>query len=161
MGHMESRKNHEFQIVRASLEHLDQVAPLFHAYRDFYAQKDDLSRSRAFLEERMLNNESVIFLAIDQSLNTPAGFTQLYPIFSSPKAKRKWLLNDLFVAPSYRRAGVGRMLMQHAINFAKETKSRGLELSTAVDNVTAQSLYESVGFTRDQKFHHYYLIVDE
>ena len=47
--------------------------------------------------------------------------------------------------------------MQRAIDLARETNASGLVLSTSIDNSSSQGLYESLGFTRDQDFYHYYL----
>jgi GNAT superfamily N-acetyltransferase len=144
------------QVTRATVDDIETVAPLFDAYRQFYQQSGDLDGARAFLAERLARGESVIFLArLDDG--TPAGFTQLYPVFSSTTMQRAWLLNDLFVAPAARRAGVGRALLERAHAFARETNSRELMLQTAVDNFPAQRLYESLGWQRDNDFYVYML----
>jgi GNAT superfamily N-acetyltransferase len=144
------------QVTRATVDDVATVAPLFDAYRQFYQHPGDLDGARAFLAERLERGESVIFLArLDDG--TPAGFTQLYPIFSSTSMRRAWLLNDLFVAPAARRAGVGRALLERAHVFARETNSKDLMLQTAVDNFPAQRLYESLGWQRDNDFYVYML----
>jgi GNAT superfamily N-acetyltransferase len=146
------------QVTRALVDDTETVALLFDAYRQFYQQPGDLDGARAFLAERLGRGESVIFLArLDDGM--PAGFTQLYPIFSSTSMRRAWLLNDLFVAPTARRAGVGRALLEHAHAFARETDSKELMLQTAVDNLPAQRLYESLGWQRDNDFYVYMLTV--
>jgi GNAT superfamily N-acetyltransferase len=146
------------QVTRALVDDTETVAPLFDAYRQFYQQPGDLDGARAFLAERLGRGESVIFLArLDDGM--PAGFTQLYPIFSSTSMQRAWLLNDLFVAPTARRAGVGRALLERAHAFARETDSKELMLQTAVDNLPAQRLYESLGWQRDNDFYVYMLAV--
>ena len=71
--------------------------------------------------------------------------------------KPYWLLNDLFVAPGSRRSGVGRALLEHARLFAEENGAAGLMLETAVDNIPAQALYESLGWVRETKFYTYNL----
>jgi GNAT superfamily N-acetyltransferase len=146
------------QVTRATVDDIETVAPLFDAYRQFYEQPSDLDGARAFLTERLGRGESVIFLALLDD-GTPAGFTQLYPIFSSTSMQRAWLLNDLFVAPAARRAGVGRALLERAHAFARETNSKELMLQTAVDNFPAQRLYESLGWQRDNDFYVYTLAV--
>ena len=50
-----------------------------------------------FLREPLTGEESVVFVALEGG--TAAGFTQLYPLFSSVSARRLWVLNDLFVSP--------------------------------------------------------------
>jgi GNAT superfamily N-acetyltransferase len=146
------------QVHRARVADLEMVAPLFDAYRQFYQQPGDLDGARAFLTERLQLDESVIFLALLDA-GTPAGFTQLYPIFSSTTMQRAWLLNDLFVVPVARRAGVGRALLERAHQFAHEMNAKELMLQTAVDNFAAQRLYESLGWQRDNDFYVYMLTV--
>ena len=132
-------------IHRATLADLDTLVPLFDGYRTFYEQPVDSARSRAFLEARLLRSESVIFLArLDDG--TAAGFTQLYPFFSSVRAARVWVLNDLFVAASARRRGVANALLDAATAFAREDGAIRLELETTPDNVRAQALYRAAGW---------------
>ncbi len=142
-------------LIRADLEHLDRLAPLFDAYRVFYEQPSDLAAARAYLWERLRNLESVIFLALDR--DQALGFTQLYPSFSSVSLERVWILYDLYVVPEARRQGIGRALMGRARTFARESGAKALLLETAVDNLAAQALYESLGYVRDTGFYHYEL----
>lgn len=142
------------ELIRASLDHLEQLVPLFDGYRQFYKQHSDPERGRQFLHERLDNDESVIFLALVDG--QPAGFTQLYPSFSSVSLRRLWILNDLFVAPWARGRGVGAALLTRARAWAEETWAKGLVLETAVDN-PAQHLYESLGWRRDEGALHYAL----
>jgi len=144
-------------VRRAGVGDLDDVAPLFDGYRQFYGQPSDLAAARAFLAERLRRDESVIFVAIADDVTL--GFTQLYPSFSSVSVRRLWILNDLFVSPAARRGGVGRRLLERARDWAVETDSKGLTLTTAVTNSAARSLYESCGWRRDDEFAHYQLLV--
>ncbi|RON57924.1 GNAT family N-acetyltransferase [Pseudomonas frederiksbergensis] len=141
---------------RADASHLDQIAPLFDAYRGFYKQPSNLAQSRAFIAERIAQGESAIFLALDDN-GDALGFVQLYPTFSSIDAHRTWLLSDLFTAPAVRERGVGRLLMNAARDFALSTGAKGLVLETATDNVGAQRLYESLGYVRDTGYYTYCL----
>lgn len=145
-------------VMRAELGHLEQIVPLFVGYREFYKQPPEVERSRAFLRARLERGDAVIFLALDKD-GTAAGFTQLFPSFSTAALKRLWILNDLFVAPEYRRHGVGRLLLERARVFAVETGGRGLALETQTTNATAQALYESLGWQRDHEFYTYTLDV--
>jgi len=142
--------------LRADSAQLEAVAQLFDAYRGFYEQPSNLAQSRAFIAERMAAGESAIFLAQDEH-GEALGFVQLYPTFSSIDAHRTWLLSDLFTTPAARGRGVGRLLMNTARAFALETGAKGLVLETATDNLTAQGLYESLGYVRDTGYYTYML----
>ncbi|MFA0115206.1 GNAT family N-acetyltransferase [Vibrio sp. 10N.261.46.E11] len=144
------------KIVKAELEHLNAVVPLFDAYRVFYGQEKDLKTAREFIEARLKNSESVIFLALDDEGNG-LGFTQLYPSFSSVSVSRIWVLNDLFVAHTARRQGVAKQLMDAAKNMGLKDDAKGLALETAESNINAQRLYESLGYVRESGAYHYFL----
>ena len=141
------------RIVRAAAKDADRVAPLFDAYRQFYKKEQDLAGARAFIGERLRKSESVIFLAL--AGDNAVGFVQLYPCFSSTAMKPMWILNDLFVSPQARRHGTAQALMERAEQWARETGSDGLWLETAVDNLTAQRLYERLGWKRDNDYYRY------
>ena len=146
------------QIRQASLSDLERLVPLFDAYRIFYEQPSDPALARAFLEDRLRHLESVVFIAL--SGDRAVGFTQLFPSFSSARAARIFILNDLFVAPEARGNGVGRALLDAAADHAKSAGAVRLTLSTAVDNLAAQSLYEGAGWIREAKFISYNLPLD-
>ncbi len=140
------------KIVRASFDSLDFLAPLFDQYRQFYGQRSDLQGARAFLTDRFTNNDSVIYMAFREPGSDALGFIQLYPSFSSVSLKALWILNDLFVARSARRQKVAEGLIDQAVRHAKETKSKGLILETAIDNAPARRLYEKLGWTKEEGF---------
>lgn len=145
------------QIVKADIENVDLVVPLFDLYREFYEQKSDDDSARDFLLQRINRNESVIFLAMDEEKNSGIGFVQLYPSFSSVSLKRLWILNDLFVHEDYRRQGVADALVEKSKELAVKTKSKGIVLETQIDNIKAQELYNKLGFKKDEKHYYYFL----
>lgn len=90
-------------VRQAVLADLEALAPLFDGYRQFYGQPSDISAAHAFLRARFEHGESFVFIALDG--DTPVGFTQLYPSFSSVSLARIFVLNDLFVHECARRKG--------------------------------------------------------
>ena len=145
-----------FKIRLASVQDLDVLVSLFDGYRQFYKQPSDPGRARTFLAERFAHHESVILLACD-ARGAGLGFVQLYPLFSSVRAVRIYLLNDLFVSAQARRQGVAKALMLAAADHARSLGAAGLSLATALDNMPAQKLYESLGWQRDHEFCEYAL----
>lgn len=142
-------------ITQAQGSDLAALVPLFDGYRVFYKQASDAAAAQQFLQDRLANDESVIFIA--RVGDRAVGFTQLYPSFSSVALQRIWILNDLFVAPHARGRGVAEALLRRAAQFAKETQTKRLVLSTATHNIAAQRLYEKLGWQRNTAFYHYEL----
>jgi GNAT superfamily N-acetyltransferase len=148
-----------FTIRQATIHDLDVLVPLFDGYRQFYEQPSDPQRGRRFLAERFAHHESVILLASDGQ-GAGLGFVQLYPLFSSVRATRMYLLNDLFVSAAARRQGVAKALMAAAAEHARKLGAARMTLTTALDNKPAQILYESLGWQRDQGFCEYALMLE-
>ena len=146
-------------VRRAQPADLDLLVPMFESYRAFYRCKPDGVAARDFLSMRLDRGDSAMYVAVDEKTHTGAGFVHLYPVFSSLHMRRAWILNDLFVEPSYRRLGVGRQLMEAARALAVETQSVTLTLETARDNDTARKLYESLGYQQEETFLQYVLEV--
>ncbi|MCR6495601.1 GNAT family N-acetyltransferase [Thermomonas sp. S9] len=134
-------------IVRAGPADLDDLALLFDAYRQFYGQPADLARAREWLRSRLRLGEAVALLA--RRDGAAVGFAQLYPIFSSVRTARLWVLNDLYVAADARRSGVGRTLLDSAAAFARSDGAAGIALETARDNAAARALYRAAGWRED------------
>ena len=143
-----------FKIRRARMEDVSKVAPLFDAYRRFYQQEPNLELAKEFISARLNNGESIIFIAEDEQLNS-AGFCQIYPSFCSVSAAPIYVLYDLFVAPETRKLGLGKMLLESAEAHAKAHDILRMDLTTAKTNFDAQSLYESLGWIKDDIFFAY------
>ena len=141
-------------IRRAVVNDLDSLSELFDGYRVFYKKETDIPAAKAFLSERIVNNESVIFVAENDSKEL-MGFVQLYPLFSSTRMKRLWLLNDLFVKPESRGIGISVALIDAGKELCRNTDSCGMILETAKDNSIGNNLYPRAGFTADGD-HNYY-----
>ena len=135
---------------QATIDDLDALVPLFDAYRQFYSQPADSDLARRFLRERLERSQSIIVIAEDGG--AALGFTQLYPSFSSTRAARIFILNDLFVAPAGRKRGVGAALLAAAADYGRGEGAASLALRTGRTNLTAQSLYEAQGWKRDDVF---------
>lgn len=144
----------DHQAIKATLLHLDDVSVLFNQYRIFYQKENDIKNCQNFLRERIKNNESEIFISFNKQ-NAITGFVQLYPLFSSTRMKRLWLLNDLFVLPEFRGQGFSKLLIEKAKELCRQTNACSLALETAKTNVVGNRLYLQEGFVLDRE-HNYY-----
>lgn len=136
------------EIKRINLSEANLVIGLFDKYRVFYKKDSDIDLADRFIKTRLANNESVIFVALKG--DQPVGFTQLYPKYSSVSAVKNWILNDLYVESNYRKQGIGEAMIKTTMEFAKADGATYVQLETAVDNYSAQSLYEGLGFQKQE-----------
>jgi ribosomal protein S18 acetylase RimI-like enzyme len=154
-----SSDGNAFEVIQAYNLHVDLIAPLFDAYRIFYDRNPNLERSRQFLAERIGVRDTVVFAAIENldGKDKALGFAIMYPSFNSILASPIWILNDLYVAESARRRGIALALIEKAKSLASVTGARQLSLETGADNKPSHTLYESLGFERDDFFCTYIL----
>ena len=141
------------RIRKANLKDIAGLATLFNGYRNFYKKDSDVAGAKAFLTARMKQNESEIFVA--EVADKLVGFTQLYPLFSSTRMKRLWLLNDLFVDANYRGQGISVQLIDAAKELCRQTNACALMLETEMSNTIGNQLYPRTGFELDKEHNHY------
>lgn len=144
-------------VRQAVLADIEALIQLFNGYRQFYGRPSDAPAVREFLLARFNHGESILFIAHED--NTPVGFTQLYPSFSSVSLARVFVLNDLFVHEQARRKGVASKLIAAATEFSKSLGAVRISLSTATTNQHAQALYQSTGWKRDEQFYVYHFAI--
>jgi ribosomal protein S18 acetylase RimI-like enzyme len=119
------------------------VARLLH---DFQVEYDEPSPGVETLEERygeLIRNKEMIVLLVGDG---PDGFAQL--------RFRPWVysaglhsyLEELYVVPDLRGNGLGRALLEAAMETARGEGAEQMELGTTEDDVAARKLYESAGF---------------
>ena len=147
----------KIKIIKAKKENYKEVGFLFDLYRQFYKYKSEIKKSTQYIKQRIFKKESTIFLCYCDK--EPAGFVQLYKTFDSLNINKKLVLYDLYVMREFRKKGIGKMLMNKSKDFALKNKINLIELSTAINNKKAQSLYESLDYVQDKEYYNYYLDV--
>jgi ribosomal protein S18 acetylase RimI-like enzyme len=141
------------EIRRATIDDLETLLPLVTGYREFYKRTADPEQEREFMRSHLERATSVVFIAFVDG--RAAGFVQLYPTFSTTNLKPALILEDLFVSPEARKGGLASKLLARANEYMREIGASGMFLETAMDNLTAQSVYERNGWTREATFYKY------
>lgn len=131
-------------VRRATPEDAPDVARLLH---DFNTEFDEPTPGVAVLAERaarMLGaGELIVLLAGDG----PDGLAQLRLSPSIWSDAPGAYLEELYVAPARRGDGMGRALLEAAMDAAREAGADHIDLNTGETDTAARALYESAGFT--------------
>jgi len=118
---------------------------LWRAYQEFYRTREiDEAKNQAHV--RLIRESPAlgrIHLAVDGGV--AIGFSTLYFSFTSTRVCQVAVLNDLFVTPERRGAGVGRALIEHAFALARGEGIRFVRWLTEASNTGAQQLYRHYG----------------
>lgn len=146
-------------IRKATQDDLIQLSQLFDEYRMFYHKTSDISGAEQFISERLENRDSEIFVVEEDG--KLGGFVQLYPLFSSTRMKRYWLLNDLYVNSEYRGKGFSKDLIEEAKVLCRTSDSCGMYLETGKENMIGNQLYPSVGFKKYDAVNFYEWEIDQ
>jgi GNAT superfamily N-acetyltransferase len=146
-----------FAIARVGEDDLDDLLPLMRGYSDFYEvdPSDDalLALSRALIANP--DYDGVQLIARDSETNAALGFATVYWLWSTSRAARIGVMNDLFTAQEARGRGVGEALINACLELVRERGAALLQWQTARDNHTAQALYERVGGIREEWYDYY------
>jgi GNAT superfamily N-acetyltransferase len=128
------------------------LLPLIADYQRFYgvATPDD-EKNRAFFVRFLGTSEAGSILGA-RSGDRFVGYACLYFSPSSVEAEDIVIMNDLYVVPEARGAGVGRQLIEATTTVARDRGVRLVRWSTALDNRRAQRLYETTGAERSTWF---------
>ena len=148
---MASSRDSSWTIHPVTREDFDELLPLVRAYCDFYEvapSDDDLhALFRALADDP--RNEGVQLLARDAD-GRAVGFATVYWSWSTAKAARIGVLNDLFVAADARGHGAAEALIAASVEQCRQRGAGQLSWQTATDNRRAQRVYDRVGATREQ-----------
>lgn len=136
-------------IELATVDDLSKLTLLFNQYQRFYKQQPSLDDSKSFLQDRFSAGDSLIYAC--RAGEEIAGFSQIYFSLSSVTMQRIWILNDLFVEPSFRRKGVAGLLIERIIQDAGDQGVKSVLLETAHTNHQAQALYQKMNFSQDRE----------
>ena len=131
-------------VRRATAEDAGEVARLLH---DFNTEFDEYTPGVAVLaanSARLIAADEAIFLLGGDG---PDGIAELRLRTSVWTGAPDAYLEELYVAPKRRGEGIGRALLEAAIEIAREAGAKLIDLGTSEDDAAAIALYESAGFT--------------
>jgi ribosomal protein S18 acetylase RimI-like enzyme len=122
------------------------VARLLHDFqREFDEPSPGVEALTERYEELIRNRDMTVLLAGDG----PDGFAQIRyrPWVYSAGPNAHSYLEELYVVPGRRGQGIGRSLLDAAMDMARNEGATQMELGTSEDDKAARALYESAGFT--------------
>ncbi|WP_017755403.1 GNAT family N-acetyltransferase [Calidifontibacillus oryziterrae] len=123
----------------------NQLKDLMYEYIvDFYKRpKPPLEDVEQLIELLLKKEKGIQFIA--EKNGEFLGFATLYFSFSTTKAAKITIMNDLYVVEKARGTGVAEKLFRSCENFTKENNYAHMSWITASDNKRAQRFYEKMG----------------
>lgn len=141
---MDKATGRDLTVRRATAADAHAIGQLLH---DFNQEYDDPTPGPQVLAERagrLLGTDGTVIILGGPG---PDGLAVLRLRPALWSAGLECCLAELYVAPARRGHGLGRALMESAIEQARQHGADYMELGTGEDDVAARALYESLGFT--------------
>jgi len=135
-------------VRRAGVDDAPEVARLLH---DFNTEFDEPVPEVGLLAQRVadfIERGEAIFLLAGAG---PDGVAEIRFRPSIMTGELDAYLEELYVAPAMRGQGLGRALLEGAIDAARERGATHMDLGTSEDAAAARGLYESAGFTNRER----------
>lgn len=134
-------------IRKAEAKDINQLTDLMYEYIvDFYQRpKPPVEKIHQIFYTLLNQKEGIQFIA--EQDGKLVGFTTLYFTYSTLKANKVTVLNDLYVIEKLRGTNVAKELFRKAQNFTTENDFAYMSWVTAIDNKRAQRFYEKMGAT--------------
>jgi ribosomal protein S18 acetylase RimI-like enzyme len=131
----------------AEPDEAEPVARLMADFRTWYGKDWPSDNSFHATVERLIEQpDTEYLLGAPDDDSPPAAVAQLRYRFSIWSAADDCWLEDLFVAEAARGSGLGRAMVEAAVERAAARGCRRIELDVDDDNLPARRLYESLGF---------------
>jgi GNAT superfamily N-acetyltransferase len=138
----------EIQVRRAGVEDAGEIARLLRDFNDEYEEETPPVPELTRHAERMLSEgEMTVLLAGAE----PLGMALLRFRPSVWTEKSEAYLQEFYVVPPRRGEGIGRALLEAAIELCREEGAAWIELNTGETDVAARALYAKLGFTNEEE----------
>ena len=126
-------------IARVTREDFGDLLPLVRGYCNFYEVSPSDADLRSLFEAIVADpaGEGIQLLARGRG-SGPLGFATLYWTWSTARAARIGVMNDLFVVPEARGQRIGERLIEACRDHCRARGATSLGWQTALDNERAQ-----------------------
>jgi GNAT superfamily N-acetyltransferase len=132
------------EIRPARPDEVDELLPLMRAYGDFY-ESSPTDEGLIGMLRTLIGDASQGAVLIARKDRKAVGFAVLDWKWSSLKAARVGYLEDLFVDPDARGAGIADALIETCADRCRDLGMPAMLWLTAPDNHRAQSVYDRSG----------------
>lgn len=135
----------EVEIRAATEDDVPLILTLIKELAEYERLSHEVVATEEVLRDSLFGEWRVAEALLGYLEDDPAGFALFFHTFSTFLGKPGIYLEDLYVRPEFRGAGVGRALLVHLAKLAKERGCGRLEWSVLDWNEPAIGFYKGVG----------------
>jgi GNAT superfamily N-acetyltransferase len=135
----------QVQIRPAGPEDVGTVMSLIRQLAEYERAPGHVHGTEELLSDGLFGPHANAEAVLAEVEDAPVGFALFFHTFSTWEARRGLWLEDLFVLPEHRRAGIGRMLLAHLARIALERGYARFEWTALDWNTPALDFYATLG----------------
>ena len=135
----------EIHVRAASQEDVPLILSFIKELAEFERLSHEVIATEDSLREWLFGERPVAEAVIGEHRGDAAGFALFFHNFSTFLGKPGIYLEDLYVRPEFRRAGIGRALLVHLATVARDRGCGRLEWSVLDWNEPAIGFYRGIG----------------
>ena len=129
----------------------EDLAQILELYKQLNQSNTDFSIEKANnIWDEIEKKDVKYFIAKDNGIITAACYLIIIPNLTY-NGKSIGYVENVITDEKYRRKGIGKKIMEMAINYAKEKNCYRVVLLSGVKRTTAHKFYESIGFDGKSK----------
>jgi ribosomal protein S18 acetylase RimI-like enzyme len=129
-------------VRRAEPRDAEAIAQLLYDFNTEYDEPTPEPPQLAARIRDVMGGDTIVLLAGDG----PDGVAVLRFRLALWSSGKECYVAELYVVPQRRGEGLGRALMESAIELARQEGADWMDVGTSEDDVAARALYESLGF---------------
>lgn len=133
---------------------LNDLTRVFELLNDLYHGKLNFNRFQEIYKLKLEDKNSYYIVAIKNGKILGILTSELQEKLH--RQNKQLFIEDLIVDEAYRNQGIGKALMQNAVEYAKNNNCEVIELTSYIDNEKAHKFYERNNFMKHSyKFKQY------
>ncbi len=131
------------EIRRITLNDLEKV---FEIMKQLYKESLNYDKFQEIYKLKLTDENSYYVVAIENKQIVGILTAELQ--MKLHRVKKQIFIEDLIVDENFRNRGIGKELLQNAINYADDKACDVVELTSYIDNEKAHKFYENNGFIK-------------
>lgn len=125
---------------------VDLLSDLFGVELDFTADASRQQRGLELLIAAAAKNDHLTVVVVRNEKGTAIGMASAQLVISTAEGAPSAWIEDVVVHPDFRRQGLGRLLLDHLLTWAKARGATRAQLLADLENTVAERFYDDLGW---------------
>jgi len=145
----------KLKIRKSESGDLPNILAMIREFAEFENLSDYCQVTEENLREAIFGENSFVESLIALVDERPVGYAVFFPYFASFRGQRGLYLEDIYLKPEFRQAGLGEKMLREIARIGAEKGCLRIDFQVLKHNQKAISFYEKLGAVRDESEIHF------